>query len=221
MSFDALFQSDIREYVLDVSLRENSIAEELYQYTLDHVDQSQFLTAPEQAQFLAFLVRLMKVQKIIEVGVYTGYSSLVMAQALPDDGVLFACDRNQEWLRHGEGFWQRAGVRERIRVCLGDAKESLKNLHETLGDASVDLMFIDADKIHYRDYYQWALRLVRPGGLIVFDNVLWVGSLVSDCKNPTTRAVHALNVSLQSDDRVDISLLPIGKGMLLAHKRGV
>ena len=219
MSFDALFQSGIREYVLDVSLRDNVMAQELYQYTLDHVDQSQFLSAPEQAQFLAFLVRLLNVRTIVEVGVYTGYSSLVMAQALPTDGTLFACDRNAHWMRHGEVFWQRAGVRDRIEVCLGDAKERLAYLHQKLGDSSIDLMFIDADKIHYAEYYQWAMRLVRPGGLIIFDNVLWVGSLVSEAKNPTTRAVHALNVSLRADDRIDISLLPMGKGMLLARKR--
>jgi O-methyltransferase len=218
MNDNALLKPAVRDYLLKVSLRGNAIAEELYRHTLSHVDQPHMISAPEQAQFLAMMIRLLQAKTIIEVGVYTGYASLVMAQALPENGRLIACDQNQEWMQQGLPFWKRAGVDQKIEVRLGDARDTLQWLYEEQGENSVDMVFIDADKIHYDCFYEWALKLVRPQGLIVLDNTLWVGEYVMDTNSPTTKSIDRLSRKVQHDSRVMSSLVPIGKGMLLAYK---
>jgi predicted O-methyltransferase YrrM len=216
---EAIFQPGIEDYLESVSVRENSYAQALRQHTLAHVDQVQMMSTPVQAQFLAFLITLLGAKRVIEVGVYTGYATLQMAQALPDDGIIMACDKNARWPNEGRPFWQQAGVAEKIQLQLAPALETLQLLLDEGHGSSFDMIFVDADKIHYPQYYVLALQLVRSGGLMVFDNALWVGRLVAEQSNPATKAVHQLNHLVSKDDRVNSTLLSVGAGMLLIQRR--
>ena len=150
---------------------------------------------------------------------YTGYATLQMAQAMPDDGIIMACDKNDRWPNEGRPFWQQAGVTEKIQLQIAPGLETLQLLLDEGHGASFDMIFVDADKIHYPQYYELALQLVRPGGLMVFDNALWVGRLVAEQSNPATKAVHRLNQLVGKDERVNSTLLSVGAGMLLIQRR--
>ena len=174
---------------------------------------------PDQGQFLALLVKLIGARRAIEIGVFTGYSALAVALALPDDGRLLACDISDEYTRIGRPFWEAAGVAGKIDLKLGPALATL-DARIAAGEAGqYDFAFIDADKSGYDAYYERCLVLLRRGGLIAIDNVLWGGSVARPAKDADTAALQALNDKIHADQRVDIAMLPIGDGVTLARKR--
>ncbi|HRK96344.1 MAG TPA: class I SAM-dependent methyltransferase [Rhodospirillales bacterium] len=210
---DALY-----DYLLAVSLREPEILAELRRETMAMAQRSMQI-APEQGQFMALLVRLIGARRILEVGTFTGYSALAMALALPADGRILALDVSEEWTRVARRYWQRAGVAGRIDLRLGPALQTLEGLIGAGEGGSFDFAFIDADKENYAGYYERALTLVRPGGLVAVDNTLWGGSVVDpDKADADTLAIRAFNAALHGDDRVELSLVPIGDGLTLARK---
>jgi predicted O-methyltransferase YrrM len=175
--------------------------------------------APEQGHFLAFLIRLIGARRVLELGTFTGYSAMAMALALPDDGRLITCDVNDEMVSIGSAFWHRAGVAHKIEVRIGLALATLDRL-ERKGASSFDLVFIDADKPTYDSYYEAALRLIRPGGMIVLDNMFQRGEVSDPCQSDArTTAVRALNTKIAIDERVDRVMLPVADGMTLARRR--
>ena len=208
---DSLYQ-----YLLDVSLRETPLLKRLRDET-QALPMARWQVAPEQGQFLALLVKLTGAKRLLEIGTFTGYSALCMAAALPDDGSLICCDIPGDYNATARRYWLEAGLAERIDLRLAPALETLAQLDQ---QASFDLIFIDADKANYPLYLEHALRLLRVGGLAVFDNTLWGGRVLED--NPEsedTRAIQALNCALKDDSRVDLSLLPLGDGLTLCRKR--
>ena len=210
---DTLYQ-----YLLDHSLREHPAQTALRTATMQH-RYAGMQIAPEQGQLMAMLIKLTGARYALEVGVFTGYSALTVALALPDDGRLLACDVSDEYTRIGKPFWEQAGVAHKIELCLAPAIETL-DVRLTAGEqGTFDFAFIDADKTSYDAYYERCLLLVRRGGLIAIDNMLWDGAVASPSKDPDTLALQALNAKLHSDQRIDLSLLPIADGVALALKR--
>jgi len=208
---DALYQ-----YLLDVSLRETPLLKRLRDETRA-LPMARWQVAPEQGQFLALLVRLIGARRILEIGTFTGYSALCMAAALPDDGALICCDVPDDYNVIARRYWQEAGLDERIDLRLAPALHTLSQLDEP---GQFDLIFIDADKANYPHYLEHALRLLRVGGLAVFDNTLWSGRVLESApESADTRAIQALNRALKDDARVDLSLLPLGDGLTLCRKR--
>jgi predicted O-methyltransferase YrrM len=176
--------------------------------------------SPEQGQFMAFLVRAIGARHCLEVGTFTGYSALVCAQALPPDGELVALDISEEWSAIARRYWDEAGVAGKVRLQLGPAGESLRRLRRQGREGSFDFMFIDADKTGYPDYVEQGFHLLRPGGLIVVDNVLWSGLVADpDVSDADTAALRSLNECLHDDHRFDLSMVPIGDGLSLLRKR--
>ncbi|MHB1241160.1 MAG: class I SAM-dependent methyltransferase [Gammaproteobacteria bacterium] len=211
---DSLYQ-----YVLSVSIHESTLLRRLREETaVDSMARMQI--APEQGQFMALLVQLMGAQRTLEIGVYTGYSALSVAQALPTEGRMVACDISAEWTAIARRYWKEAGVEHKIDLRLAPAIETLDALLANGEDGSFDFAFIDADKESYWDYFERSLKLLRTGGLIAVDNVLRAGK-VADPSNqePDTEAIRAFNHRLYADERVAISLLPIADGLTLALKR--
>lgn len=207
------------EYLLSVSLREPEILQQLRQETAT-LPMAQMQIAPEQGQFMALLVELLGVKKALEVGVFTGYSSLCVALAMPPDGKIIACDVSEEYTAIARRYWQQAGVADKIELHLAPALETLDQLLADGQANSFDFAFIDADKINYEPYYERSLQLVRPGGLIAVDNVLWSGRVANpNTDAPSTKTIQAFNAKLHQDERVSISLVPIADGLTLARKR--
>jgi predicted O-methyltransferase YrrM len=205
-------------YVLAHSLREHPAQTALREATKAHPHAGMQI-GPEQGQFMALLVRLIGARRTIEIGVFTGYSALSVALALPGDGFVLACDVSDEYTRIGKPYWEAAGVAHKIHLTLAPARATL-DARLANGDANAfDFAFIDADKTAYDDYYERCLMLVRPGGLIAIDNVLWSGSVAKPATTADTAALQALNDKLHRDERIDLSLLPIGDGLTLARKR--
>ena len=206
------------EYILSVSLREPEVLARLRAETLQQ-PMSMMLSAPEQGQFLALLAQLIGARKCLEVGVYTGYSTLWVALALPHDGSVLACDVSEKWTAIARRYWEEAGVAERIDLQLAPALETLDRLLAADQAGSFDFAFIDADKENYPDYYERTLQLLRPGGLMVIDNTLWSGAVADTTRqDPETCAIRALNDLVHADDRVQMSLLPVADGLTLARK---
>jgi predicted O-methyltransferase YrrM len=209
---------NLYQYFQSVSVREPKILSELRQETASH-PMARMQIAPEQGQFLALLVQLMGAKKTLEIGVFTGYSSLAVALALPSDGTLVACDSSEEYTAIARRYWQKAGVADKIELHLAPALETLDNLIAQKQENTFDFAFIDADKSNYPNYYERALRLIRPGGLIAIDNVLWGGKVAdSEVRDNRTQVIRELNQKLHRDPRVVISLLPIADGLTLALK---
>lgn len=204
-------------YLLSVSLREPEILTGLRHETAKHA-MGRMQIAPEQGQLMALLVQLIGAKKTLDIGVFTGYSSLVVALALPADGKVVACDVSQEYAAIARHWWQQAGVADKIELHLAPAQETLAGL---LAQAETfDFAFIDADKSNYDTYYLLALQLVRPGGLIAIDNVLWSGRVADpQVQDNRTKKMRCLNQKLYQDPRINLSLVPIGDGMTLAWKR--
>lgn len=206
-------------YLLDVSLRETDVQRRLREET-SHLPNRSMQIAPEQGQFMAMLVRLMNAQRILEIGTFTGYSALCMALALAPGGRIVTCDISEEWTGVARRYWAEAGVSDRITLRLGPAVATLDGLLSSREGSQFDLAFIDADKANYQGYYERALALARPGGLIIVDNVLWGGSIIDAKKEDAdTVAIRAFNTRIRDDERVDLSLVPIGDGLTLAMKR--
>ena len=211
--------SDLYDYLLSVSIREHPVLTALRQHTASHA-MSQMQISPEQGQFMALLVRLANVRKALEVGVFTGYSALSVALALPPDGQLVACDVSEEYTAIAREYWQKAGIADKIDLRLAPAQETLQQLIDSGEANTFDFAFIDADKSNYDTYYEQALVLVKSGGVIAIDNVLWYGRVADpDVTDNRTQRIRRLNQKIHEDDRVDLSLLPIGDGLTLARKR--
>lgn len=206
------------EYVLAHSLREHPAQTALREATRRHPHAGMQI-APEQGQLMQMLVKLLGARRTIEIGVFTGYSALAVALALPDDGRVLACDISDEYTRIGKPFWVRAGVAHKIDLQLGPALQTL-DARLAAGEADAyDFAFIDADKTGYDAYYERCLRLVRPGGLIVVDNTLWGGQVSRPATSSDTRALQALNDKLHRDERIDLVVLPFSDGVTLARRR--
>jgi predicted O-methyltransferase YrrM len=206
------------QYILNVSVKETAVQKTLRTAT-QGMQQSQMQIAPEQGQFMAFLVKLIGARKCLEVGVFTGYSALSVAQALPADGKVIACDVNQEWTDMARTYWRSAGVENKIDLRIAPALETLQQLLDQGEQSSFDFAFIDADKANYDRYYELSLRLLRSGGLIVIDNTLWGGD-VADIRvqDEDTCAIRELNKKILHDRRVDMTLLPVADGLTLVRK---
>ena len=211
---DALY-----EYLLSVSLREPDVLCRLREETAK-MPQHNMQISPEQGQFIALLVELTGARKCLEVGTFTGYSTLSLALALPEDGQIVACDISEEFTSRAKPYWQEAGVAGKIDLRLGPALETLDALIADGESGAFDFAFIDADKVNYQVYFQRALDLIRRGGLILVDNVLWSGAVVDPARDDEdTEAIRAFNQARAGDPRISLSLVPIGDGLTLARKR--
>ena len=209
----------IRDYLLEVTVREPPLLARLREET-QRLPSAGMQISPEQGRFMAFLVELMGVRRSLEVGVFTGYSSLTVALAMPPDGRIIACDRSEEWTGIARRYWKEAGVEQKIELRLGNGLESLDSLSASDARGSFDFVFIDADKEPALDYYEKSLVLLRKGGLFAFDNALWAGKVADpNVTDVGTKAVRALNARASTDPRVSATLMPIGDGLLLATKR--
>lgn len=210
---------ELHEYLLSVSLREPDVMQRLRTETAEH-PRSEMQVAPEQGQFLRFLVRLIGVRRSIEVGVFTGYSALAVAMELPPTGTLVACDVSEEYTGVARRYWVEAGVADRIDLRIAPAEETLSALLEDGQDGTFDFSFIDADKETYDTYYEQSLKLLRPGGVIALDNMFRGGRVTDpEVEEESVRAIQRLNEKLRDDERVHLSMLPLADGVTLAMKR--
>jgi len=208
----------LHRYMLDVSLREPEIMRRLRAETAKH-PMAQMQISPEQGQFMQMLVRMTGARRCIEVGTFTGYSALAVALALPKAGKLVACDISDEYTAIGKPFWEEAGVAKKIELRIGPAKSSLDAMLKAGEADRYDFAFVDADKPGYPDYYARCLKLIKPGGVMAFDNVFMSGNVADKRKKSEgTVAMRAFNEMLKDDGRVEISMLPIGDGLTLARK---
>ena len=211
---DAVYQ-----YLQDHSLRESDVLRRLREETAT-LKEARMQLSPEQGQLLTFLAELTGARKAIEVGTFTGYSALCVASALPNDGCLIACDVSETWTAIGQRYWEEAGVDSKIDLRIAPALETLDELLAAGEAGSYDFALIDADKENYKAYYERILLLLRSGGLLLVDNVLWSGKVADpDHTEESTLAIRAFNRKVHADDRVSLSMLPIGDGMTLVRKR--
>lgn len=208
------------EYLLSVSLRDTPLHRALRDET-NRLEMGMMQISPDQGQFMALLVKLIGARRIIEIGTFTGYSALLMAEALPEEGRLIACDVSAEWTAMARRYWRQASVDGKIELRLAPALDTLNELLGGGGAGTFDFAFIDADKLNLRNYYEHCLSLLRPGGLIAVDNVLWGGSVANpDDRREATVAIRRFNEFVFGDGRVDLCMVPIGDGVTLARKRG-
>jgi predicted O-methyltransferase YrrM len=210
---------ELAAYIRSVSLREPDLLRRLREETAPRADATMQLS-PEQGQFLGMLVRTTGARRALEVGVFTGLSSLHVALAMPADGRLIACDVNTETTAMAQRYWREAGVADKIELRIAPAVETLDALLQEGAAESFDFAFVDADKENYERYYERVLKLLRQGGLAAFDNVLWHGTVIDDAvQDKDTRAIREFNAKLHLDERVWLSLVAIGDGLTLALKR--
>ena len=213
-----MLDEKLREYLLNVSVKESEILRELREETAQ-MEYSAMQISPEQGAFMSFLVELIQAKRTLEIGVFTGYSALVVAMALPEDGIVTACDVSEEWANVGMKYWKKAQVEDKIDLRIAPALKTLDQLLSEGKQGTYDFAFIDADKIEYQGYFDKSLELLRIGGLIAIDNVLWGGSVIDDSiQDSSTKAIREFNENLGSDPRVSISMVPIGDGLTLACK---
>jgi predicted O-methyltransferase YrrM len=220
MSRESLGLSEaLQDYLRRVSLRESGLLRRLRAETAA-MPGGGMQISPEQGQFMAMLVRLVGARRCLEIGTFTGYSALVVALALPPEGRLLCCDVSESYASVAHRYWEEAGVAGKIELRLGPALATLETLLGQNRAGTYDFAFIDADKENYDAYYERSLRLIRPGGIIAIDNVLWGGAVADPAKRDAdTVALRALNEKLHDDDRIDLAMLPIGDGLTLALKR--
>lgn len=209
----------VQQYLVANSIRDTAVLKELRDVTAT-LPMGRMQISPEQGQFMALLVKMLGAKRCIEVGVFTGYSSLSVAQAMPPEGRIVACDVSEEWTAIAKRFWEKAGVAGKIALHLAPATDTLDKMLADGESGKHDFAFIDADKSNYRAYYERCLKLIRVGGLIAIDNTLWSGS-VADPKvtDADTQAIRDLNAFLHTDARIEVSLLPVSDGLTLALKR--
>ena len=213
------FTAELHAYLLDVGVREPEVLHALRAETAS-LDAAIMQISPEQGQFMALLMRLINARRTLEIGTFTGYSALAVALAMPPDSLTICCDVSEEWTDVAQRYWQRAGVADKIRLHLQPATETLDALVRNGQAGSFDFAFIDADKSNYDNYYEHCLTLLRSGGLIAVDNVLWSGAVVdAERQDGNTQAIRALNSKIRDDQRVDLCMVPIGDGLTLACKR--
>jgi caffeoyl-CoA O-methyltransferase len=209
----------IHEYLLSVSLRDQEVLRQLRAETAQ-IEAGGMQISPEQGQFMHWLVKTIGAKRALEVGVFTGYSGLNVALALPDDGHLVACDVSAEYTAIARRYWQAAGVAHKIQLHLAPATETLARFLAEGQQNSFDFAFIDADKENYDAYYEACLQLLRPGGILGIDNVLWGGQVADlTVQDESTVAIRTLNAKLHGDSRIDLCMLPIGDGLTLVRKR--
>ncbi len=209
----------LQAYLQSVSVRESEVACRLREETKS-MPLSIMQITPEQASMMAFLVELISAQKCLEIGTYTGYSALAVATAMPRNGLLISCDINDEWTAVAKRYWREAGVANKIDLRLAPARETIDSLLSSDEGGTFDFAFIDADKENYDAYYEGCLKLVRSGGIIAIDNVLWFGNVIDPSKiDVDTKAIRTLNDKVLHDDRVTICMVPIGDGLTLVRKR--
>ena len=207
------------DYIRSVSHAEPEIMKQLREETLSE-PRARMQITPEQGAFMTLLTRLCNFRRTLEVGVFTGYSSLAVARAMPEDGKIIACDVSEEWTSIARRYWQQAGVANKIDLRLAPATETLDALLAEGQAGTFDFCFIDADKTNYANYYDRALQLLRPGGLIATDNTLWYGRVIDPAEqDDDTVALRAYNLKLAADDRIYLSMLSIGDGLTLAVKK--
>ncbi len=208
----------VYDYLLSVSLEESDLLRELRAETAG-IEFAEMQVSPEQGQFMALLVKLSGARRALEVGTFTGYSSICIASALPEDGRLVCCDDSERWTTMARKYWQRAGLEDRIELRLQTAESTLRQLLDGDHAETFDFIFIDADKQNYPQYYEACMRLLRRGGLLAVDNTLWSGSVADlDNMEPDTCAIRRFNNMVKQDDRVIKSLVPIGDGLTLVYK---
>jgi predicted O-methyltransferase YrrM len=219
MGARSLLPDDIERYVGEVITKETPLQKRLRAETAK-LPMAMMQIGPDQGALLALLVRLIGAKRTLEIGTFTGYSALTVAQALPEGGKVIACDVSEEWTSIARRYWREAGLADRIELRLGPAAETLTALLQAGGAGSFDFAFIDADKSGYDAYYELCLQLIRPNGLIAIDNVLWSGAVLDPKKRDAdTAALRALNLKIRDDARVDSALLTVGDGLMLARKR--
>jgi predicted O-methyltransferase YrrM len=219
MSARTFLPQPLERYLFEVLSPITPVQRRLREETQRH-PHAQMQIGPDQGLFLGLLVRILGARRVVEVGTFTGYSALAMALALPPGGRVLCCDVSEEWTAIARRYWKEAQVEDRIDLRLGPARDTLTTLLAQEGPGSQDLAFIDADKSSYDAYYELCLRLLRPGGIITIDNVLWSGR-VADPKvtDADTAALRALNLKIRDDARVDACVLTVGDGLTLARKR--
>jgi len=209
---------NVYQYLLNHSLQEPAILLKLRQETL-RLSEAKMQISPEQGQFMALLVKILQAKKTLDIGTFTGYSALAVALALPEDGKVISCDRDPRCTTIAKQFWQQAGMQEKIDFRLAPALETLENLLNQGEANSFDFIFIDADKENYVHYYEKSFHLLRKGGLIMVDNVLWSGQVAdTTIQDKSTQYIRALNEKIMADKRVHISMLPLSDGITLAVK---
>jgi len=219
MSRHFSFDEPTYQYLVKTSVRETDVARRLREET-QQLPMAQMQIGPDQGQFLQLLVQLIQAKKTLEVGVFTGYSALWVAAALPDEGKIVACDVSEEYTAVARRYWKEAGVDHKIDLRLRPALETLDELLAQGGASTFDFAFIDADKSNYDNYYERALQLIRTGGLIAVDNTIWSGRVANPNESDTdTVAIRKLNEKLHRDERVVLSMLTVGDGLTLAMKR--
>lgn len=220
MTKNPVISEQISHYLSEEMVRELTIQKRLREETREKVEYHIMQITPDQGAFLQMITRLINAKHILEIGTFTGYSSLAMALAMPKDGKLVTCDTHIEWTDMARKFWAEAGVITKIELRLGFAANTLSSLQREGYEEYFDLIFIDADKQNYEKYYEKSLILLRSGGLIIFDNALWGGTVADpDNHEATPVALRKLNRKILDDERVDCSIVPIGDGMMLARKR--
>jgi predicted O-methyltransferase YrrM len=220
MARQTLGMSDpLYDYLLSVSLREPDILRRCREETAEMAMSTKQIS-PDEGQLLALLTRLSGARRTIEVGVFTGYSAMCVALAMPEDGRIIGCDIDEDWTVIARRYWQEAGIAHKIDLRLAPAGETLDDLIEAGLANHFDMAFIDADKSNYGLYYEQCMILVRPGGLILVDNVLWYGRVVDETyQDADTAAIRAINKMIYADKRVEICMVPIGDGLTIAYKR--
>jgi predicted O-methyltransferase YrrM len=208
---------NLRNYLVNICVNEHPIAKKLREKT-STMELATMQIASEQGQFMQWLVKLTKARKILEIGTFTGYSALVMALGLPEEGKIITCDINEDWGQIAQSFWQQANVADKIELKLAPALQTLSSLEQLGATNSFDLIFIDADKVNYVAYYELALRLLHKNGLMIIDNILWGGKVVDkNNSDADTMAIRKLNQLIKNDERVNGCALPIADGLFLVQ----